>query len=58
MGGLTCDESLFSRHGQTQGMVTEASVEYEDAAVQVLVRSLLVRQKFARSLVMDLAYHD
>ena len=25
---------------------------------QVLVRSLLARQKFARSLVMDLAYHD
>lgn len=58
MGRPTCDESLFSRHGQTPGMVTEASVEYEDVAAQVLVRSLLVREKFARSLVINLAYHD
>lgn len=58
MGGPTCDESLSSRHGQTQGTVTEASVEYEYVVAQVLVRSLLRRQKFARSLVMNLAYHD
>ena len=39
-------------------MVTEASVEYGDVVAQVLVRSLLRRQKFARSIVMNLAYHD
>ena len=58
MWGLTCDESLFSHHGQTQGRVTEASVECEDVAAQVLVRSLLVREKFPQSLIIDLAYHD
>lgn len=54
MGEPTCGESLSSHHGQTQGRVTEASVECEDVAAQVLVRSLLVREKCARSLVLDL----
>lgn len=58
MEGPTCDEFLFSRHGQTQGTVTEALVEYEDVVAQVLVRSLSKRQKFGRNIVMNLAYRD
>ena len=57
-GRPTCDEFLFFRHEQTQGRVTEALVEYEDVVAQGLVRSLLRYQKFARSIVMNLAYHD